>query len=65
MCQEVSVENQNIGQSQLPESATRRRPAGTDHQEVEWQFDANDIGRVRCWLEEGSGSLGIFIEPGE
>jgi triphosphatase len=64
-CREVSVENQKIGQSRLPESATRRRSAGTDHQEVEWQFDADDLGRVGRWLEAGSRSSEIFVESGE
>ena len=48
-------------------SAKKRRsgrPAGTDVQEVEWQFDAGDLEVVEEWLEEyGSGS-GFSVVPG-
>src|SRR5919199_3553759 len=53
---EVSVKSQEIGQS---------RSTGTDHHEVEWQFDGADLGSVEDWLGEGHEDLGIFVEPGE
>src|ERR671915_124282 len=55
-CQEVYVKSQKIEQSQ---------PTGTDHQEVEWQFDGVDLERVEGWLGEGHEALGIFAEAGE
>jgi triphosphatase len=54
--QEVCVKSQKIEQS---------RPTGTDHQEVEWQFDDADLERVEGWLGEGHEGLGIFAEAGE
>src|SRR5919107_3093574 len=54
--QEVCVKGQEIEQS---------RPTGTDHQEVEWQFDGADLDSVEGWLEEGHEALGVFVEPGE
>src|ERR687894_226432 len=54
--QEVCVKSQKIEQS---------RPTGTDHQEVEWQFDGADLERVEGWLGEGHEGLGIFAEAGE
>src|SRR5215203_5615494 len=54
--QEVCVKSQKIEQS---------RPTGTDHQEVEWQFDGADLERVEGWLGEGHEGLGIFAESGE
>src|SRR5918994_6416254 len=54
--QEVCVKSQKIEQS---------RPTGTDHQEVEWQFDGADLERVEGWLGEGHEGLGIFVESGE
>jgi len=55
-CQEVSVKSQKMEQSQ---------PAGTDHQEVEWQFDGVDLERVEGWLGEGHEGLRIFAEAGK
>jgi inorganic triphosphatase YgiF len=54
--QEVYVKSQKIEQSQS---------TGTDHQEVEWQFDGADLERVEGWLGEGHQGLGIFAEAGE
>ena len=54
--QEVYVKSQKIEQSQ---------PTGTDHQEVEWQFDGADLERVEGWLGEGHEALGILAEAGE
>ena len=41
------------------------RPTGTDHQEVEWQFDGADLDSVEGWLGESHEGLGIFVESGE
>ena len=54
--QEVYVKSQKIEQSQS---------TGTDHQEVEWQFDGVDLERVEGWLGEGHEALRIFAEAGE
>src|SRR5918995_152344 len=53
--QEVYVKSQKIEQSQS---------TGTDHQEVEWQFDGVDLERVEGWLGEGHEALRIFAEAG-
>ena len=37
---------------------------GTDHQEVEWQFDADDLERVRGWLGERASGTGPVVGPG-
>jgi CHAD domain-containing protein len=34
-----------------------------DHQEVEWQFDADDLGPVEDWLKEHSSAAGFAILP--
>ena len=35
-----------------------------DHQEVEWQFDADDLGLVEDWLKEHPSASGFAILPG-
>ena len=35
-----------------------------DHQEIEWQFDA-DVGSVEGWLEETPFVSGLRVVPGE
>ena len=35
-----------------------------DHQEIEWQFDA-DVGSVEGWLEETPSVSGLRVVPGE
>ena len=41
-----------------------REPSATDHQEIEWQFDAGDLEPVEGWLgQHDSGSSGLFIAP--
>ena len=35
-----------------------------DHQEIEWQFDA-DVGSVEGWLEETPAVSGLRVVPGE
>src|SRR3712207_6905174 len=34
-----------------------------DHQEVEWQFDADDLGPVEDWLKEHPSASGFAIHP--
>jgi triphosphatase len=45
-------------------SSRTREPSATDHQEVEWQFDASELEPVEGWLDQhNSGSSGLFIAP--
>jgi triphosphatase len=41
-----------------------KKLGGTDHQEVEWQFEDADLERVESWLEERAEDLSIAIGPG-
>ena len=51
------------GQSSKP-SRTKELSA-TDHQEIEWQFDATELGSVESWLGEyDSGSSDLVVAPG-
>lgn len=43
--------------------AGQKAVTGTDHQEVEWQFDADDLGRVEGWLGEVSAGSGVVLGP--
>jgi triphosphatase len=45
--------------------ASRKKvPSATDHQEIEWQFEASELGRVEGWLaQHDSGSSGLLIAP--
>ena len=46
-------------------SGTKRKgDRGTDLQEVEWQFDADDLGRVEGWLSEAPVGSGVVVGPG-
>jgi triphosphatase len=36
-----------------------------DHQEIEWQFDAADLGSVEGWLKENPSVSGLRVVPGE
>jgi CHAD domain-containing protein len=36
-----------------------------DHQEIEWQFDAPDLGSVNGWLEGQSSAFGLAVVPAE
>ena len=36
-----------------------------DHQEIEWQFDATDLGSVARWLEERPSASGLRVAPSE
>ncbi len=58
-------------QSRATRSGTSRRgtkagqkAVGTDHQEVEWQFDADDLGRVEGWLVDAPVGSGVLVGPG-
>src|SRR5919112_5649677 len=45
-------------------SSRTKEPSGTDHQEMEWQFDAGDLESVEGWLDQhDSGSSGLLIAP--
>lgn len=35
-----------------------------DHQEIEWQFEAADLGAVESWLEERPSVSGMAVVPG-
>ena len=41
-----------------------QKATGTDHQEVEWQFDAEDLGRVEGWLGEEASGSGLVVGTG-
>lgn len=53
---EVSAKSREVEQS---------GSTGTDHQEIEWQFDGAHLASIARWFAEGHEDLGIFIEPGE
>src|SRR5829696_5708352 len=36
-----------------------------DHQEIEWQFDAPDLGSINGWLEGQSSAFGLAVVPAE
>src|SRR5215210_1088637 len=39
-------------------------PSATDHQEIEWQFDAGELEPVEGWLgRQYSGSSGLIVAP--
>jgi triphosphatase len=45
-------------------SSRTKEPSATDHQEIEWQFDAGDLESVEGWLDQHtSGSSGLLIAP--
>lgn len=41
--------------------AAQKAATGTDHQEVEWQFDADDLESVEVWLGEASAVSGVVL----
>src|SRR5918993_5227826 len=42
----------------------RKEISATDHQEIEWQFDAGDLESVGGWLDQHtSGSSGLVVAP--
>jgi triphosphatase len=45
-------------------SSRTKEPSATDHQEIEWQFDADELESVEGWLDQhNSGSSGLLIAP--
>jgi hypothetical protein len=49
---------------QVSKSSRTKEPSVTDHQEIEWQFDAGDLELVESWLgQHDSGSSGFLIAP--
>src|SRR5215207_1944791 len=49
---------------QSSRSSRAKEPSATDHQEIEWQFDASDLEPVEGWLDQhNSGSPGLLIAP--
>src|SRR5215210_4175072 len=50
------------GQSSKPARTTK--PSATDHQEIEWQFDAGDLESVEDWLgQHEPGFSGLVVAP--
>src|SRR5215203_27391 len=46
------------------ESSRTKELSGTDHQEIEWQFDAGELESVEGWLgQHDSGSSGLLVAP--
>lgn len=37
------------------------KPSATDHQEIEWQFDVDELESVEGWLDQHSSSSGLVI----
>lgn len=52
------------GKGRRSTGAGRKAPAGTDHEEVEWQFDADDLGRVEDWLAGTAVDFGVVVGSG-
>src|SRR5215208_1379967 len=49
---------------QSSRSSRAKEPSATDHQEIEWQFDASELEPVEGWLDQhNSGSPGLLIAP--
>jgi triphosphatase len=45
-------------------SSGTEEPPATDHREIEWQFDADDLEPVEGWLgRHASGSSGLAVAP--
>src|SRR5215212_2402538 len=46
------------------ESSRTKELSATDHQEIEWQFDAGELESVEGWLgRHDSGSSGLLVAP--
>src|SRR5215203_6927136 len=46
------------------ESSRTKELSATDHQEIEWQFDAGELESVEGWLgQHSSGSSGLLVSP--
>jgi len=49
---------------QSSKSSRTKESSATDHQETEWQFDADDLESVEDWLDRhDSGSSGLVVAP--
>ena len=49
---------------QVSKSSGTGEPRATDHREIEWQFDADELGPVEGWLgRHSSGSSGLAVVP--
>jgi triphosphatase len=49
---------------QSSKSSRTKELSATDHQEIEWQFDAGDLEPVEGWLaQHDSGASGLLIAP--
>jgi hypothetical protein len=49
---------------QISKSSRTKEPSATDHQEIEWQFDAGDLESVEIWLDQHNlGSSGLVVAP--
>src|SRR5919107_755717 len=49
---------------QSSRSSRTKEPSATDHQEIEWQFDASELEPVEGWLDQhDSGSSALHIAP--
>lgn len=51
------------GRSRPARRASGRGRSPADHHEVEWQFDATDLGSVGTWLRQHSSGPGLVVEP--
>jgi triphosphatase len=51
--------------TRLDSKSTRtKESSATDHQEIEWQFDADELESVEGWLDQhNSGSSGLVVAP--
>ena len=59
---ERSSEKQGVRSSGRLTSRARRS-VGTDHQEVEWQFEAADLEEIEGWLREYDSRSGLSVSP--
>src|SRR5918999_1512977 len=49
---------------QSSRSSRTKEPSASDHQEIEWQFDASELEPIEGWLDQhDSGSSGLLIAP--
>lgn len=56
-----SGSRQRSGTGNRGSKAGQKAAVGTDHQEVEWQFDADDLGRVEGWLGDAPAGSGVVL----
>jgi hypothetical protein len=48
---------------QSSRSFRTKEPSATDHQEIEWQFDAGELESIEGWLQHNSRSSGLVVVP--